>query len=90
MDHWRQVLPPVWLDVPYEETVADLETAARRLVAFCGLEWEPECLAFHEGRRTVRSASLAQVRRPIYKNAVARWKHYEQELGPMLAQFPEG
>ena len=90
MDHWRQVLPPVWLDVPYEETVADLETAARRLVAFCGLEWEPECLAFHEGRRTVRSASLAQVRRPIYKNAVARWKHYERELGPMLAQFPEG
>jgi tetratricopeptide (TPR) repeat protein len=90
MDHWRQVLPRVWLDVPYEETVADLETAARRLVAFCGLEWEPGCLAFHEGQRTVRSASLAQVRRPIYKNAVARWKHYERELGPMLGEFPEG
>ena len=90
MDHWREVLPPVWLDVPYEETVADLETVARRLVAFCGLDWEPECLAFHEGRRTVRSASLAQVRRPIYKNAVARWKNYEQELAPMLAKFPQG
>ena len=89
MDHWRQVLPPVWLDVQYEETVADLETSARRLVAFCGLEWEPECLAFHEGRRTVRSASLAQVRQPIYKNAVARWKHYERELGPMLEQLSE-
>jgi hypothetical protein len=59
-------------------------------VAFCGLEWEPECLAFHEGRRTVRSASVAQVRQPIYTKAVGRWKHYEQELGPMLAQFPEG
>jgi tetratricopeptide (TPR) repeat protein len=90
MEHWRQVLPPVWLDVSYEETVADLETAARRIVTFCGLEWEPECLAFHEGRRTVRSASLAQVRRPIYKNAIARWKHYERELGPMLAQIPDG
>jgi tetratricopeptide (TPR) repeat protein len=89
MDHWRQVLPPVWLDVPYEATVADLETVARQLVAWCGLEWEPECLAFHSGRRTVRSASLAQVRRPIYKNAVGRWKNYEHELGPMLAQFSQ-
>jgi tetratricopeptide (TPR) repeat protein len=87
MDHWRKVLPVRWLDVPYEETVADLETVARRLVAWCGLEWEPACLAYHQGRRTVRSASVVQVRRPIYKSAVARWKHYEEVLGPALARL---
>ena len=87
MHHWRSVLPIRWLDVPYEETVADLETVARRLVAWCGLDWEPACLAFHESKRTVRSASLAQVRRPIYTTAVARWKNYERVLAPMLEQL---
>ena len=87
MAYWRQVLPGRWLDVPYEETVADLETVARRLAEWCGLDWEPACLTYHEGRRAVRSASLAQVRRPIYQHAVARWKHYEQELAPMLEQL---
>jgi tetratricopeptide (TPR) repeat protein len=90
MAHWRQVLPVRWLDVRYEETVTDLEGVARRLVAWCGLDWEPACLAFHEGRRTVRSASLTQVRRPIYTHAVARWKNYERELAPMLAQLSPG
>jgi hypothetical protein len=87
MDHWRRVLPVRWLDVPYEDTVADLETVARRLVAWCGLEWEPACLAYYQGRRTVRSASVVQVRQPIYKSAVARWKHYEQALGPALGRL---
>jgi tetratricopeptide (TPR) repeat protein len=87
MNHWRQVVPVRWLDVSYEDTVADLETTARRLVEWCDLEWEPACLAFHQGRRTVRSASLAQVRRPLYKHAVARWKNYERELAPMLEQL---
>ena len=88
MDHWRQVLPVGWLDVPYEETVADLEPVARRLVAWCGLDWDPACLAFHQGRHTVRSASLAQVRRPLYTQAVGRWKHYERTLAPLLALLP--
>jgi tetratricopeptide (TPR) repeat protein len=87
MDHWRRVLPVQMLDVPYEETVADLEGVARRLVAFCGLDWEPACLAYHQGRRTVRSASVTQVRQPIYKRAVARWKNYEDVLGPVLARL---
>jgi hypothetical protein len=86
MDHWRRVLPVRWLDVVYEETVADLETAARRLVAWCGLDWQPACLAFHEGRRIVRSASLSQVRQPIYTHAVGRWKNYETVLAPLLAE----
>jgi hypothetical protein len=84
MDHWRRVLPVPLLEADYEETVADLEGVARRLVAWCGLEWEPGCLAFHEGKRPVRTASVSQVRQPIYKRSVARWKHYEGSLGPLF------
>jgi hypothetical protein len=80
MEHWRRVLPVPVLEVDYEETVADLEGVARRLVDWCGLEWEPGCLAFHEGKRPVRTASVSQVRQPIYTRSVARWKHYEKAL----------
>jgi tetratricopeptide (TPR) repeat protein len=84
MDHWREVLPVGLLEVDYEETVADLEGVARRLVSWCGLEWEPGCLLFHEGKRPVRTASVSQVRQPIYQRSVARWKHYERALGPLF------
>ena len=87
MEHWRQVLPVPVLEVDYEETVADLEGVARRLVAWCGLEWEPACLAFHEGKRPVRTASVIQVRQPIYTRSVARWKHYEKALGALFARL---
>jgi tetratricopeptide (TPR) repeat protein len=87
MDAWRKTLPVAWLDVSYEETVNDLESVARRLVAWCGLDWEPACLAFHQSRRVVRSASLAQVRKPVYGHAVGRWRHYQQFLGPLLAEL---
>jgi tetratricopeptide (TPR) repeat protein len=87
MDHWHEVLPVPLLEVDYEETVADLEAVARRLVAWCGLEWEPACLAFHETRRPVRTASVTQVRQPIYQRSVARWKHYENALGQLFVQL---
>jgi hypothetical protein len=87
LEHWRQVLPVPVLEVDYEETVADLERVARRLVAWCGLDWEPACLSYHEARRPVRTASVTQVRQPIYQHAVARWKHYEHALGPLLARL---
>lgn len=89
MEHWRQVLPVPMLEVDYEETVHDLEGVARRLVAWCGLEWDPACLAFHETKRPVRTASAAQVRQPIYRRSVARWKKYEQELAPLFAMLPQ-
>jgi tetratricopeptide (TPR) repeat protein len=88
MEHWRAVLPVPVLEVDYEETVADLEGVARRLLAWCGLDWEPACLAFHEGRRPVRTASVTQVRQPIYSRSVARWKNYEPTLGPLFAKLP--
>jgi tetratricopeptide (TPR) repeat protein len=89
MEHWRAVLPAPVLDVAYEETVSDLESVARRLVSWCGLEWEPSCLAFHETKRPVRTASVTQVRQPLYTRSVARWKHYESALGGLFAQLSE-
>ena len=58
-----------------------------RLVQWCGLEWEPACLQFHTGTRPVRTASVAQVRQPIYRRSVARWKHYEESLGALFARL---
>lgn len=85
MAHWFQVLPVSILNVDYEETVSDLEAAARRLVAWCGLHWEPKCLAFHETSRPVRTASAQQVRQPIYSTSVGRWKNYENTLSHLFA-----
>jgi tetratricopeptide (TPR) repeat protein len=90
MAHWRRVLLVPLLDVAYEETVADLEGTARRLVAWCGLEWEPACLAFHEGKGPVRTASVSQVRQPLYARSVARWKHYETSLGSLFDRLGKG
>jgi tetratricopeptide (TPR) repeat protein len=87
MEHWRTVLPVPLLEVDYEETVTDLETVARRLVAWCGLEWEPGCLDFHSLRRPVGTASAVQVRRPIFRTSVGKWKHYEPALGELFGQL---
>lgn len=89
MEHWRQALPIPVLDIDYQETVEDLEGVARRLVAFCGLGWDPACLAFHKTERPVRTASATQVRQPIYRRSLARWKHYENELAPLFARLPQ-
>lgn len=88
MAHWHRVLPPGRiLDVRYEDVVADLEGQARRIVAHCGLAWDPRCLDFHQTQRTVRTASAMQVRQPIYRNSVGRWRAYEPFLGPLLAEL---
>jgi tetratricopeptide (TPR) repeat protein len=84
MEHWRKVLPVPMLEVEYEQTVEDLESVARKMIDFCGLEWDPACLAFHESKRTVRTASLSQVRQPVYKKSVQRWKNYEEALKPLF------
>jgi tetratricopeptide (TPR) repeat protein len=86
MAHWRRVLlPGVMLEVQYEEVVADFERQARRIVAHCGLAWDPRCLAFHQTQRPVLTASSAQVRQPIYRTAIGRWQPYAAMLGPLLA-----
>jgi len=85
MDHWRDVLPTPMLDVAYEQTVADLEGVARRVVAWCDLAWDPACLEFHKSDRPVRTASATQVRRPLHSRSVARWTHYAPALGGLFA-----
>jgi hypothetical protein len=85
MRHWQSVLPEgVMLDVRYEDVVADLEGEGRRLVEHCGLEWEDRCLAFHETQRPVHTASVTQVRRPIYRDSVGRWRRYRDLFQPLL------
>ena len=86
MAHWRAVLPAGRvLEVRYEEVVADTDAQARRIVAHCGLPWDSACLAFHEAKRPVVTASSAQVRRPIFQTSVARWRRFETHLGPLRA-----
>lgn len=87
MEHWRRVLPVPVLEVDYRETVDDLEAVARRLIDWCGLGWEPSCLAFHRTARPVRTASVTQVRQPIYRRSVGRWKNYEPVLGSLFARL---
>jgi hypothetical protein len=86
MAHWKNTLPPERvLDVRYENLATNLEQEARRILAYCGLEWDARCLAFHETERAVRTASAAQVRRPINARAIGRARPY----GPHLAALDE-
>jgi tetratricopeptide (TPR) repeat protein len=88
MDHWRAALPVPIHAVNYEETVADLETVTRSLLAACGLEYEPGCLEFHRSQRRVKTASIGQVRQPLYSHSVARWRNYERELDDLFRAIP--
>jgi tetratricopeptide (TPR) repeat protein len=81
MQHWHRVLPGKVLDVHYEETVTDLETQVRRILAHCGLAFEEGCLRFHETDRAVKTASSEQVRQPIYTRALGYWRHFDRHLG---------
>jgi hypothetical protein len=88
MAHWQAVLPVPVHEVVYEQLVDDFENQARRLVEACGLSWEPACLHFHQTTRPVRTASVTQVRQPLYRRALARWKHYENALADLFARLP--
>lgn len=85
MAHWREVLPPEnFLTIDYEDVVEDIEGMAQRLIAFCGLDWSDDCLRFHELTRPVRTASLLQVRKPLYRSSVGRWQPFREELKPLF------
>jgi len=85
MQHWRDVLPKgVMMTVNYEDTVKDTEKTARDVIDFVGLNWDDACLDFHNSSRPVKTASVAQVRKPIYNTAVERWRKYGDGLKPLL------
>ena len=84
MAWWHAQLPGQILDVDYETVVGDQEARSRRIVEFCGLPWDPQCLDFHTTRRTVRTASAGQVRQALYTTSVGQWQHYEPHIGPLV------
>ena len=83
MRHWQSVLDLPVLEVVYEDVVDDLDGQVRRIIDFCGLDFDDRCLRFWESGRAVLTLSYAQVNRPIYRSAVARWRKYEQHLQPL-------
>ena len=84
MAHWRAVLGDRMYEVRYEDLVADQERVSRELIDFVGLEWDDACLAFNEQKRSVKTASVWQVRQPIYKSSVKKWKMYEGYIDELL------
>jgi hypothetical protein len=72
------------MEIQYEDLVVNSEEKSRELISFIGLEWDEACLNFYQNKRTVRTASITQVRKPIYQSTVDKWKRYEDQLGPLL------
>ena len=85
MRHWDQVLPGRVLRVQHEDVVADLDGSVRRMLNYCGLDFEPACLEFHNTERSVRTPSSEQVRQPIFRDGLDHWTRYEPWLGPLKA-----
>jgi hypothetical protein len=83
MAHWINILDIDILQVQYEELVHNPDKTIRKIIGFCGLDWDDNCLAFHRNKRTVNTPSYNQVRRPIYTSSIERWKHYDKHLGPL-------
>ena len=84
MHHWNQVFPNQILEINYEEVVEDLEGAARKMLDYIGVEWQPEVLKFNELERSVKTASVWQVRQPLYKTSKAKWMNYQDKLAPLI------
>ncbi|WP_233348276.1 sulfotransferase [Luteimonas sp. MC1572] len=88
MAHWRRVLPTErFMEVDYEDLVADHDAVSRRLVAHAGLDWDPACLAFERNPQPTLTASAAQVRQPVYRTSVGLWRNHERGLAPLRRRF---
>lgn len=86
MQHWRELMPSDrYFEFDYEDLVADQEGMSRKLLEFCGLEWDDACLNFHENKRAIKTASIWQVRQKIYSSSVERWRHYQPYISPLLS-----
>jgi tetratricopeptide (TPR) repeat protein len=89
MEHWRSLYPGAITEIRYETLVDEQEPVSRAIVDACGLEWEDSCLAFDRNKAPVATASAAQVRRPIYRDALARWRRFEKHLAPLVRRLDE-
>ena len=84
MDHWREVIPDRFIEMNYEDLVANQEEESKRLIEYIGLDWDESCLKFYESDRLIRTASITQVRQPIYNKSVAKWKRYENYIADLF------
>ena len=84
MEFWKQLLPDFIYDISYEKLVENQEFESRKLLDFCNLDWDKNCLTFYRNKRGIVTASFAQARKPIYKNSVKSWQNYKNELLPMF------
>lgn len=87
MKYWREEFPGVMYEVRYEDNVADVEGQSKKLIDYLGLEWNENCLNFYNVDRPVKTASVIQVRKPIYTTSTNRWRKYEKYLGPLLEEL---
>jgi hypothetical protein len=90
MEYWRTSLPIPMLEVNYEQLVADQESETRKLIDWLGLEWDPACLKFHQTKRMVTTPSATQVRQPMYSRSIGRWRHYVDDLRPLIEELGLG
>lgn len=88
-DHWKDVLGDALYCVNYEDIVEDTEAEVRKLLEYCNLGWESQCIEFHTNPAPATTASAVQVRQPIYQSSVGRWKHYREELNPLIKIFEQ-
>ena len=84
MDHWRKLFPDDIFELNYENLIEDPGKTSRDLIEYLGLDWDDSCLLFNENKRSVITASSTQVRNPIYKTSVEKWRKYEKHIQPLL------
>ncbi|MCJ8337427.1 MAG: sulfotransferase [Pseudomonadales bacterium] len=84
MQHWQQLFPGEILEINYEQIVDDLEASARKMLSYVGLQWQPQVLKFNELQRSVKTASVWQVRQPLYSSSKGKWRRYQQFLKPLI------
>ena len=90
MQHWHKLIPGFVYDLSYEGLVQESEKEIKALLDFCGLEWDEKCLDFHKTKRMVKTISLNQVRKPIYKDSLQLWQKYDDNLKPLRRILEDG
>jgi len=89
MQHWSSVTPDAVYTLRYEALVDDFEPEVRRLLAHCGLDFEEACLRFHENKSASTTASTVQVRQPVYRSSVGKWRQYREQLAPLITKLED-
>jgi hypothetical protein len=87
MQHWHEVIPDRFFETSYEKLVNNQQEESARLIEYIGLDWDENCLRFYESDRLIRTASITQVRKPIYKSSVHRWKTYQAYIANLFIPF---